>query len=212
MASQVEIANNALTLLGAVLINAITDQNNPARAINAVWNLQRDAELRKHRWKFSITRGSMPALAAAPLSGPYTQQFQLPTGCLRVLDVGDSWPAADLSDFRSGPTTDDYSIEGGMVLSNLSAPLSIRYVQQIVDPTQWDPAFAAAFAARIARITCFRITQSTAKEKDCEAEYGQMIKDAIRANALETTPTFAADDTWIAARLGGAGATTNVGS
>jgi len=200
MASQTDICNDALTILGAGTINAITDQSNQARALNAVWNVQRDAELRKHRWKFSIVRASMPALAGAPASGPYTQWFQLPAGCLRVLEVGDSYAATDLSDYRSGPTLDDYSIEGGKVLSNLSAPLSIRYVQQVTDPTQWDAAFTAAFAARLAARTCFRITQSNESVKLAEARYKQDILDAIRANALETTPTFLADDTWVSTR------------
>lgn len=210
MAAQVDICNSALTILGAATINAITDQTNQARALNAVWNVQRDSELRKHIWNFSIARNALPALATTPASGPYTQQFQLPAGCLRVLMVGDSYSGADLSDYRSGPTTDDYAIEGNLVLSNLPAPLSIRYIRQVVDPTQWDAAFCAAFAAVLARVTCFRITQSTAKEKDAEQAYMQAIRDAVMANALEIPPTFPADDTWIAARLGGAGSPTVV--
>lgn len=197
-----------MTLLGAASINAITDQLNQARALNAVWNLERDSELRKHRWKFAIVRGSLPALADAPASGPFTQWFNLPANCLRVLDVGDSYPAADLSDYRSGPSSDDYSIEGGKILSNLAAPLSIRYIQQITDPTQWDSAFCSMLAARLAYVTCFRITQSNALQKDCMAAYKDARNDAIRANALETTPTFPADDTWIASRLGGSGSST----
>lgn len=208
MASQTEICNSALTLLGADSINAITDQGNSARALNAVWNLERDSELRKHIWKFSITRANLPALAKAPVNGPYTAQFELPSGCLRVIQVGNSnfdWPGVDLSDFRSGPTNDDYIIEGGMVLTNLAPPISIRYVQQVTDPTLWDACFTAAFAARLARATCFRITQSTSKEKDAIAEYQSQIMEAVRTNALETPPNAQADDTWIATRPVGAG-------
>lgn len=208
MASQTEICNSALTLLGADTINAITDQSNSARALNAVWNLERDSELRKHLWKFSITRAQLPALAAAPVNGPYTSQFELPAGCLRVIQVGNSnfdWPGVDLSDFRSGPTNDDYIIEGGMVLTNLVAPISVRYVQQVTDTTLWDACFTSAFAARLARVSCFRITQSTNKEKDTEAAYMQAMQDAVRANALETPPTVQADDTWVATRPVGAG-------
>lgn len=208
MASQTDICNSALILLGADSINAITDQTNAARALNAVWNLERDAELRKHVWKFTIARANLPALATAPNNGPYNTQFELPAGCLRVMQVGNSnmdYPGVDLSDFRSGPTNDDYAIEGGMVLSNLDPPISIRYVQQITDCTQWDSAFTSAFAARLARVTCFRITQSTNKEKDTEAAYAQAIQDAIKANALETPPTVQGDDTWVATRPVGAG-------
>lgn len=208
MASQTEICNSALTLLGADTINAITDQGNSARALNAVWNIERDSELRKNLWKFSITRTNLPALANSPANGPYTAQFELPAGCLRVLQVGNSnfdWPGVDLSDFRSGPTNDDYIIEGGMVLTNLAPPISIRYVQQIIDPTLWDACFCVAFAARIARRACFRITQSSSKEKDCIAEYMTAIQDGIRANAFETPPAIQADDTWVATRPVGAG-------
>jgi hypothetical protein len=210
VASQTDIANDALTILGAAPINAITDQSNQARAINAVWNLERDSELRKHRWKFSIARGSLPALADQPASGPYTQWFELPAGCLRVLEIGDSYPGADLSDYRSGPTTDDYSIEGGKVLTNFPAPLSIRFIQQVTDPTQWDASFCSLFAARLAYVCCFRITSSGALQKEAMAAYKDALKEGIRANALESTPTFPADDTWVAARLGGAGSPTIV--
>jgi len=208
VSSQTEICNSALTLLGADTINAITDQTTNARALNAVWNLERDSELRKNIWKFSITRANLPALADAPVNGPYTAQFELPSGCLRVLQVGNSnfdWPGVDLSDFRSGPTNDDYVIEGGMVLTNLAPPISIRYIRQVTDTTLWDPCFCTAFASRIARRACFRITQSSAKEKDCIAEYLTAIKDGIRANAFETPPTIQADDTWVATRPVGAG-------
>ena len=208
MSSQTEICNSALTLLGADSINAITDPSNSARALNAVWNLERDSELRKHVWKFSIGRANLPALADAPVNGPYNAQFELPAGCLRILQVGNSnfdWPGVDLSDFRSGPTNDDYAVEGNLLLSNFAPPISIRYVQQVTDTTQWDACFTAAFAARLARKTCFRITQSSAKEKDAVAEYMQAIQDAVKANALETPPTPQADDTWVATRPVGAG-------
>lgn len=210
MASQVEVCNVACMLLGAAPINAISDQTNQARAFNAVWNLERDNELRAHRWKFSIGRAALPALATVPASGPYTQQFELPANCLRVLEIGDSWPGMDLSDYRSGPTTDDYSVEGQMVLSNLSAPLSIRYVQQITDPGLFDACFAKAFAAKLAETCCSRITESESKKKVAMAFYRQAVADAIRANALESTPTVPADDSWVTTRAIGAGGAPNV--
>lgn len=205
MASQTEICNDAAILLGAATINAITDQTNQARAFNAVWNLERDNELRAHIWKFSIARASLPALATVPASGPYTQQFELPAGCLRVLQVGDSYPGLDLSDFRTGQTSDDYAIEGQMALSNLSAPLSIRYVSQITDPGLFDACFAKAFACRLADTCCFRITESNARKPAIAAAYKDALMAGLRANALETTPTQQADDSWVATRAIGAG-------
>lgn len=205
MASQTDICNTALTILGAASINAITDQTNQARALNAVWNMQRDSEIRKHRWKFAIQRTTLPALAATPASGVYNTQFELPAGCLRVLEVGDQYPGCDLTDYRNSPSLLDYSVEGGMILTNLGAPLSLRFMAQIVDPTQWDACFADAMAARLAAVTCFRITQSVQMVSAANGAYKQAIMDAVRANALETTPQVPADDTWIMARPIGSG-------
>lgn len=208
--SQVDVCNSALTLLGAATINAITDTSNQAKALNAIWDSTRDSELRKHLWKFAIARAALPALATVPVSGPYNQQFELPSDNLRVIQIGDSYPGSDLSDYRSGPTTDDYSIEGGMVLSNLSAPLSIRYVRSITDTTQWDASFCNSMAAQLAYMSCFRITQSVSQQKACLDAYKDAIRDAVRANALETTPTVVADDTWVTTRPIGSGGAANV--
>lgn len=208
--SQVDICNSALILLGAAPINAITDPGNSAQALNSIWDSTRDSELRKHRWKFAIARAALPKLASAPVSGPYNQQFELPSDSLRVLEIGDSYPGSDLSDYRSGPTSDDYSIEGGLVLSNLSAPLSIRYIRSITDSTQWDAAFCNSMAAQLGYMSCFRITQSISQQKACGEAYSQAIKDAVRANALETTPTVQADDTWVTTRPIGSGGAPNV--
>lgn len=210
MSSQVDIANVCLTILGAAPITALSDQTNTARTLNAIWNVQRDSELRKHIWKFSIARDSMPALAGAPTSGPYTSWFELPAGTLRVLEVGDAWPGMDLSDYRSGPTTDDYRIEGNKVLSNLPAPLSIRRIQQVTDTTQWDACFCDAFAARLAFVGCFRITSSLKQQENALSFYKDAIKEGVRTNALEGPPLYAADDTWISSRLGGSGSPTVV--
>lgn len=200
----------ALTILGASTINAITDNSNQARALSAVWNVERDAELRKNLWKFSIARKALPALAGSPVSGPYTIQYELPAGALRTLLVGESYPGADMSDYRSGPPTSDYMIEGNLILTNLPAPLAWRGVVVVEDCTQWDAAFSSAFAARLADRCCFRITNSLNGQKMARDDYRQAIREAIRTNALESPPQMPADDTWIAARLGGAGSPTIV--
>lgn len=208
--SQVDICNSACTLLGVALITSISDQSNQARTLAALWDSQRQAELRAHRWKFAIARAALPALASVPVSGPYNQQFQLPADWLRTLEVGDSYPGSDLSDYRSGPTTDDYSQEGNLILSNLSAPLSLRYIRDVADPTQFDATFCDAFSCILAYQSCFRLTQSTSQQAACKDAYKEAIKDAIRANALETTPTVQADDTWVTTRAIGAGGAPNL--
>lgn len=198
--SDINIANRALQKLGAASITSFNDASNNARAINVAYNQVRDAELRRHRWKFAIVRTTLPALSAAPLSGVYSLQYQLPANCLRVLDVGDYWPGADVSDYRNRPVA-EYSVEGGLILTNIAAPLSLRYIQQVTNPGMFDSSFCESLAARLALEICEQLTQSGDKRKLAMQEYKNAIKEAIVANALESPPEFKADDTWMMARI-----------
>lgn len=200
MASQADICNLALSFLGAGTITAITDNTTAARVLTAEYPFVRDSELRARRWRFSIKRTTLAALSTAPASGPYNTQFQLPVDCLAVLMAGDGWPGADLSDYRSSPSTDGYVVEGNQILTNLPAPLSLRYTAQITDTGTFDACFVNAFAAMLAWKCCERITQSGDKRKLAITEYDQAIKAGYRANAIEKIPEFPADDSWIMAR------------
>lgn len=205
MAAQVDIMNDACLQLGVATITAPSDTSNQARAMNAVWAVERDNELRAHWWKFAIARGSLPALASVPVSGPFKTQFQLPAGWLRAMEIGDAYPSVDLSDYRSGDSDDAYSIEGGMILTNYPAPLTVRYIQQIVNPGLFDADFAKMLACRLAKTCCYRLTNSLELAKVAMQNYKDALGDAIRANALESVPVYPADDTWIATRLGDGG-------
>lgn len=201
MASEVSIANRALTKLGAGLITALTDDDPKAVAMNGAFAAVRDAELRRRRWKFSLARASLPALSAAPAFG-YSYAYQVPDGFLRLLQVGDFDLAAPLNDEFSFAPTALYSLEGRQILTSLTAPLKIRYVQQVADVSQWDAAFQEAIAARLAYECCYRITQSTEREDRCLRDYNLAVREASRANALESAAERASDDTWLMSRAG----------
>jgi len=201
MASQAEIANLALSFLGAGTIVNLTDNNTRAQVLNAEYASIRDAELRKHTWRFSVKRASLPALVETPVSGPYGTMFELPVDCIKVLMVGDGWPGVDISDYRTAPTTDDYSVEGDKILTNLPAPLAMKYVYRVVDTGLYDASFTIAFAAMLAWKCCERITQSTEKRQLAQREYDDAISAAVRANAIEKVPEYPADDSWILARM-----------
>lgn len=202
MASQVDIANLSLSILGKPSIASFQDNNNAARVINIEYDLLRRALLRgRATWRFSIKRGSLPSLSTPPVSGPYTTQFAMPTDCLKVLMVGDTYPGLDLSDYRLGPTDAGYLVEGRNILCDYGAPVSIRYVSDVQDPTQFDPWFVVYLAAEIAWTCCERLTGSDAKQAAAKDRKNDALLQAASSNALENTPEFPADDTWVAARL-----------
>lgn len=198
-ASDVSICNRALQMLGAESILNLSEDNNRARALNVAYEPVRDAEFDRHRWRFSIKRVSLPAVAAAPDSD-YARQFQVPNDFIRLIPGGDIVQLADLSDYRSGSSA-MYSVEGDKILTDLGAPLSIRYIARITDASLFNPAFAEALAARLADACCERLTQSDSKKQLAWGYYKQAIREAITSNAIERAPASVADDTWVMARL-----------
>lgn len=202
MASQVDVANLALSILGKPSIASFLDNSNAARVINIEYDLLRRATLTgRATWRFSVKRTNLPALTAAPASGPYTQQYALPTDCLRVLMAGDTYPGLDLSDYRLGPTDAGYLVEGRNILCDYGAPLSLKYVGDITDTTQFDAWYVVYLGSMIAWTCCERLTGSDSKQEAANKRMQFAMSQATASNALENTPEFPADDTWIAARM-----------
>lgn len=202
MASQVDVANLALSILGKPSIASFLDNSNAARVINIEYDLLRRALLTgRATWRFSIKRASLPALTAAPVSGPYTQQYALPVDCLRVLLAGDTYPGLDLSDYRLGPDDSGYLVEGRNILCDYGAPLSLQYVGDITDTTQMDAWFVVYLAAELAWTCCERLTGSDAKQEAAKSRKENALTQAASSNALVNTPQSVADDSWIAARM-----------
>lgn len=199
MASQVEIANRALTKIGEARVLSLSDDLEAARTVNSLWDVVRDAELRARNWNFAISRTSLPALIPVPAWG-FDRQFQLPADCLRVLQVGEYFPGPSLSDYRSSSEA-MWQIEGRKILTDMPAPLAIRYVARIEDTGQWDALFVEAFACRLAVELCERLTQSGGKKQIAWDEYREAIRLAVRSDAIESPPEPLPDDSWMLSRL-----------
>jgi hypothetical protein len=199
MASQVEIANRALTKIGEARITALTDNVEAARVISSMWDMVRDAELRARNWNFSITRTSLAALVTVP-AFRFLYEFQLPSLCLKVIQVGEFYPGPSMSDYRNASES-EYQIEGRKILTNYPAPLYIRYVSSITDTGQWDALFAEAFACKLAMEACEKLTQSNTKRQLADGEYDKAIAAAVRSDAVENPPEPLPDDAWLLSRL-----------
>lgn len=199
MASTIEVANRALTKLGAARITALSDDNKQARAINSCYDVLLDAELRLNRWTFALKRVELPADADAPLYG-FEYSYTLPADFLRLDLINDMYPDVSLASYVSADPA-DYQIEGSKILTNYSAPLKVRYGAKISDPAQWDALFIEAFACRLAAEICEDLTQSTPKRQLAWQEYQRAVSMAKRANAIERPPQQGPDDAWIFSRL-----------
>lgn len=158
MASQVEICNRALTKLGASRITSLSDANKGARAMSALWDTVRRAELRKRPWSFALRRASLASLSTAPTWG-FALAYQLPSDFLRLTQVSDIYLIPGMTDYREGDDS-AYAIEGSQLLTDFSAPLKIRYIADVTDTGFFDALFVEVMASKLAYEACYDITQS----------------------------------------------------
>jgi hypothetical protein len=198
-ASNVAIANLALTKLGDLRILNLTDNTKPAREVNAVFDMTRDYLQRRFSWRFCIKRANLAADTTVPL-WDWAYQYPLPTDCMRILQVGQWYPSPDMSDLIS-TGGQEYVVEGKYILSNQAGPLKLRYLSRVTDPVQFDAAFDMAFSAYLAYILAEPLTASAEQKQMAYNDYRNSIKDAVIANAIENPPESLADQTWILARL-----------
>ena len=204
MASPVDIANLALSILGKPEITSLspTDGSTAARAIATLYDpLRRKLLTGPGVWRFSIRRTSLPSLTTVPVSGPYTTMYELPADCLRILQVGNSYPGLDLTDYRLGPSDADYTQEGRTLLCDYGSPLALQYAADVTDSTVFDSLFVIYLAAEIAYYGCERLTNSDEKQQLAQKRRDDARSDAIAGNALLNPPMSQADDSWVAARM-----------
>lgn len=192
MASQVEIANRALSKLGEARITSLSDNTKPARAILARFDTLRDAELASYAWRFAVTRTTLAASTTAPEWG-FSLIYPRPTGDLRPLKINGAavdYRTLGVQYETSGYTITDqpWQIIGGDIHTDISAPLEYEYVAQVTNTGLWDALFVEAFACRLAIDAAEELTQSTSKTEVVMRQYKEAIRQARRVNAMFAAP------------------------
>lgn len=160
-----------------------------ARAVNSAWEIVRDEVLRAHPWNSCITRTQLAALTPGPTFG-WDYHYQLPTDCLRVLDVG-----------HPEETQLPWEVNGKILLTDEGAPVDLRYVKREEDAGQYDALLVSAMAARLAVEVCEELTQSTTKKQVVADEYQAILAEARRADGQEHYTSEHELDSWLQARL-----------
>ncbi len=198
MASKTDVMNRALSKLGDARITDPTEDSEAAILLNNMFDTLRDAELRANSWNFSIKRASLAALVTTPQD--YSYEYQIPGDCLRVLMVGDTYPGYSLTNYRSMPES-EYQIENKKILTNMGAPLKIRYAAQITNTGDWDPLFVEYFACCLAFEAAPKLANSNSDKQLLAEERRDALVRALRADAIENPPELIADDSWVLSRL-----------
>jgi hypothetical protein len=193
VANYVEIANQAAARIGTeARITSPDDDRVFARAVRAVWDLQRRATIRDGSFNFAMRRAEL-ASEVLPDGVPYpwAASFPLPSDCLRLIEV------------LNVASRDDYQLEGQAILADSAGPMIIRYCRDVAEPALWDELFAEAFACRLAWKLGRKIAGSNYSDDQGWAEYKLAIAATKRVDALENPPIEQEESDWLLARIGG---------
>jgi hypothetical protein len=188
--SEVAICNMALTELGrGGQITSLDENNEAARACKLRYPYARDAVLRSYDWNFAAKRAELPANATAP-AFEYANAFDLPADCLLVREVFEG-------------NAEKWVVEGRQILTDMGAPIFIKYTSLITDTAKFDPLFVEALAARLAADICVRLSESVQRAQVLGQVYQAKLIEARRRDAQEGQPDQFPGGSWLAARDGG---------
>ena len=195
------IINGALDLIASNGIASLSDSSSHVgNAIKRNFNVERDSLLREYPWNFAMRRAKLAA-SSEPPAFRFRHAYELPVGpkpefCLRVWAVGDD---------ESRNDTGVWEISGRRLLTDLEAPLPIRYIGRIVNPALWDPLTIKALEARLAWQAAYMASGSAALAEQMARIYQERLDAAKAIDAQEGTPEpFEDGTTWVDSRLTGA--------
>lgn len=148
MATETDLLNDALGLIGAERITAIDDGSTNSNYCASMYPAMRDSLLRSHHWNFAVTRVELAQDVTAPVFG-YAYSYSLPANCLKVIDYGGALPVSGTAVMvypfwpYNQRNVVNYKIEGRKLYSNDGQAL-IVYLRQETNPALWDPMFYQA--------------------------------------------------------------------
>ena len=176
MASEVDICNSALNMVGASNIISLTEDSKPARVCNQRYELVRDAVFRSHPFNCLIRRGELAQLSTTP-SFEYAYEYQLPADpyCLRVLEV------------EGEELGVEYEIEGRKILTD-EGTMKIKYLARVTDTGEYDASLIEVLSARIAHEIAYPLTNSNTVAEQLWNLYLQKLSECRFVDATEGTP------------------------
>lgn len=199
MASETDILNNALILIGEQTVLTADDTTKAGRKYIQVYTIARDALLRAYNWNFAIVRTSLAALSDAPDWG-YNNQYQLPSDFLKLLQVNNYFINLNAGYYNQQDES-PYKIEGKKILTDLPAPLKIRYIKRVEDTAEFDANFVEMLTIKIA----IKLVEDIKNDSAMLDRLGQMLRDvkseALKSDGIEKAPIAPYSGDWILSRI-----------
>ena len=168
MASKIDIANMALSLVGATPITAFTDSSPQDSVSSLFYDTAKAATLRAGKWHFAQAIVALTSAGFAASFG-FGYESSLRAECLRVNAVSD--------------TDYEYKIDARSIVT-YNTSLKILYTRDVAEGDM-DPLFVLAFSSRLAVELAVPLTKDLAMEKAMLELYAIRLKEATGADATE---------------------------
>jgi hypothetical protein len=179
--------------MGANQITSLDDDAPEARVMKVNYEIAKDATLEAAEWSFAIKRWIPAQDATAPVAGA-SLRYKIPSDIIRVLRVGrpsdelygGGW--ANLTDNRTIDRAQsvDFRVESGYIITNESS-ITCKGIRRVSDEGSFSNLFSHAFAAHLAMITAYSITESDGTFNAMSALYQLKIREAKSRDGLQGT-------------------------
>ena len=167
MTTKVDIANQALSLIGADSITSFEENTSTARRMKTVYDSSRKALLRLHPFQCATKRIQLSPISKQPEFG-YSHQFQLPDDLIRIINTN----------------TEDYTVETDRLLSN-SDQLNLVYVFDNKNEETYDSLFIECLVLYIASKITKATTGNQGNSDSLYMQCQELIKQAKAVQAQE---------------------------
>ena len=187
IASEVDIVNLALTLIGAKPILSFDDVSKEGTLATTSYAAIRDTVMEAHPWKFATKRVDLVKSLTVP-AFQYKSAWIVPADALRILEVQGTHP--DLP----------WTREGALVLCDIDAPCSVRYIWRNTSVGTYSPGFVKALSQRIQAEWSESLTRNATVQ---QGQFNLADRQALTAqgnNGQEQAAPILGAEVWIDSR------------
>lgn len=189
MPTSIDIASNALILIGDEPISSFSDPGAGAQAAANLYPETFRQVMSEHPWSFAFKEQMLSRLSQQPGSlTNYKYAFQVPPDLIRLWAV---FPQSE------------YVIVGKYLYSNQNELLA-RYIYE-VDETDLPPHVVKTLEYRLASDFAMLVTESQTKAEFFEAKYRDMLQSAKAIDAQGRPQESIIDSPFVDVRLSGRG-------
>lgn len=179
MASEVEIANLALSHLGdeATIASLDPPEGSPqAEHCARFYPIARDTLLEMHPWSFATRRVSLAELTVESWAWEFAYAY--PASCVKILSV---LPREASSDDQTQPYETETTGDGTPIILTNTEQATCRYVARVTDSARFPPLFVDALSRLLASYVAGTLIKGDAGHKASMDQLNAFNLSASRA-------------------------------